>query len=54
MNGSVKMISDIITQLNDAKLDGTTGMSSIIASCVHFSAHAQGSGGKFAGWRWSW
>lgn len=31
MNGSVKMISDIITQLNDAKLDGTTGMSSTAA-----------------------
>lgn len=29
MNGSVKMISDIITQLNDAKLDGTTGAYSL-------------------------
>ena len=25
MNGSVKMISDIVNQLNDAKLDGSTG-----------------------------
>ena len=27
MNGSVKMIKDIVQQLNDAKLDGSTGMS---------------------------